>query len=94
MKDLGKDAKTAPKSVCYKRVAAMLSDEEKKKTKAQLEFITNVSPVFGGFHSIFQKSCPQVHILYDRVCEILHKLILLDSSRKKPMKTNLEVRSP
>ena len=42
MKDLGKDPKTAPKSVAYKRVSAMLNDEEGKKTKAQLEFVGNI----------------------------------------------------
>ena len=53
MKDLGKDPKTAPKSVAYKRVSAMLTDEEGKKTKAQLEFMGNVSPVFEDFLTIF-----------------------------------------
>ena len=38
MKDLRKDPKTAPKNASYKRVVAMLTDEEGKKTKAQLEF--------------------------------------------------------
>lgn len=53
MKGLGKDPKTAPKSVAYKRVSAMLTDEEGKKTKAQLEFMGNVSPVFEDFLTIF-----------------------------------------
>ena len=42
MKDPGKDPKTTPKSVAYKRVSAMLNDEEGKKTKAQLEFVGNI----------------------------------------------------
>ena len=46
VKNLRKDPKTAPKSICYKGVAAMLNDEEGKKAKAHLEFISNVSPVF------------------------------------------------
>lgn len=75
VKDLGKDPKTAPKSICYKRVAAMLNDEEGKKTKAHLEFISNVSPVFEEFLTIFQKSCPQVHILYDKMSELLRTLM-------------------
>ena len=52
VKDLGKDPKTAPKTASYKRVAAMLTDEEGKKTKAQLEFICNVSPIFKDFLTI------------------------------------------
>ena len=75
VKDLGKDPKTAPKSASYKRVAAMLTDDEGKKTKAQLEFISNVSPIFEDFLTIFQKSCPQVHIFYDKMSEVLHKVM-------------------
>ena len=74
MKDLGKDPKTTPKSVAYKRVSAMLNDEG-KKTKAQLEFVGNVSPVFEDFVTIFQNSCPQVHLLYDKMSEFLHNLM-------------------
>lgn len=58
MKDLGKDPKTAPKSVPYKRVLAMLNDEEGKKTKAQLEFMGNVSPVFLRFPHYFSEQLP------------------------------------
>ena len=69
VKDLGKDAITAPKSVCYKRVAAILSDEEKKKTKAQLEFITNVSPVFGaGVSSAFFRRAAHKCTFYMTEC--------------------------
>ena len=75
VKDLGKDAKSAPKSISYKRVSKMLSEEEKTRTKAQLEFINNVSPVFEDFLELFQRSGPQIHILYDRMCEILRKLM-------------------
>ena len=75
IKDLGKDGKSAPKSIAYKRVAEMLSDEKKIKTRAQLEFINNVSPVFEDFLELFQRSAPQIHILYDRMCEILRKLM-------------------
>ena len=67
VKDLGKDPKTIPKSVAYTRVSAMLNDEEGKKTKAQIEFMGNVSPVFEDFLTIFQNSCPQVHLLYDKM---------------------------
>ena len=59
VKDLGKDPKTVPKSVAYKRVSAILNDKEAKKTKAQLEFVGNVSPVFEDFLTIFQNSLAQ-----------------------------------
>ena len=75
VKDLGKDPKTTPKSVAYKRVSAMLNDKEGKKTRAQLEFAGNVSPVFEDFLTIFQNSCPQVHVLYDKMSEFLRKLM-------------------
>lgn len=75
MKDLGKDPKTVPKSICYKRVAVMLNDEEGKKTKAHLEFISNVFPVFEEFLTILQRSCPQVHIMYNNMSELLCTLM-------------------
>ena len=75
VKDLGKDPKTAPKSVAYKRVSAMLNDEEGKKTKAQLQFMGNVSPVFEDFLTVFQNSFPHVHLFYDKMSEFLRKLM-------------------
>ena len=54
-----KHPKTAPTSVAYRRVLAMLNDEEGKKTKVQLEFMGNVSPVFKHFLTVFQNSFPQ-----------------------------------
>ena len=53
----------------------MLTDEEGKKTKAKLEFISNVSPIFENVFTIFQKGCPQVHIFCDKMSEVLHKLM-------------------
>ena len=73
-KTRSKDASTAPKRACHKRVAAMLSNEEKKTTKVRLEFISNVSPLFEDFLCFFQKSCSQVHILYCKMCDFLLKL--------------------
>ena len=75
VKDLGKDPITTPKNVAYKRVSAMWNDEEGKKTKAQQEFVGNVSPVFEDFLTIFQNSCPQVHLLYDKMSEFLRMLM-------------------
>ena len=75
VKDFGKDASASPKSACYRRVAAMLSNEEKKRTKGQLEFIRNVSPLVCMPLYFFQKSCPQIHILYGKMCEFLLKVM-------------------
>ena len=75
VKDLGQDPKTAPKSVAHYRVSAMLNDEEGKKTKAQLEYMGNVSPGFEDFLTIFQNTCPQVHLLYSKMSEFLRKLM-------------------
>ena len=35
----------------------------------------NVSPVFEDFLTIFQNSCPEVHLLYDKMSEFLRKLM-------------------
>ena len=34
-----------------------------------------MTPLFEGFLCFFQKSYPQVHILYDKMCEFLLKLM-------------------
>ena len=38
IRDIGKDAKTAPKSINYKRVAAIIGGVDKVVTKVLLEF--------------------------------------------------------
>lgn len=45
----------------------MLINEEKKRTKVQLEFISSVPPLFEDFLCFFQRNCPKVHILYDKI---------------------------
>lgn len=65
MKDLGKDPKTAPKNA---RVVAMLTDEEGKKTKAQLEFISNISPVFEDFLNHFFRRAAHKFAFYAIKC--------------------------
>ena len=62
IKDLGKNEKTAPKSINYKRVAAMLTGVEKDVTKVLLEFLRNVFPLFEEFLTLFQKSSPTIHL--------------------------------
>lgn len=60
----------------------MLKAEEGKETKVRLEFIGNVSPVFKDFLTIFHKSCPQVHLLYDKMSEFLRKLMVRSLKRR------------
>jgi hypothetical protein len=74
---LGKDEKTAPRSVNYRRAAAMLMGPEKIVTKAKLEFLANIVPVFEDFLEVFQKTEPQVHVIYDHMTETLFKLFEL-----------------
>ena len=47
----------------------------KKGRKQRLEFISNVSPIFEDFFTIYQKRCPHVHIFYDKMSEVLCKLM-------------------
>lgn len=65
--DLGKDEKTVPKSINYKRVAAMLTGGEKDVTKVLLEF--------EEFLTLFQKSTPTILLLYDSMCITLLKVM-------------------
>lgn len=75
IKDLGKDEKTAPKSVNYKRVAAMLTAGEKDVTKVLLEFLKNTLPLFEEFLTLFQRSTPTIHLVYDSMCLTLLKVM-------------------
>ena len=75
IKDLGKNEKTAPKSINYKRVAAMLTGVEKDVTKVLLEFLRNVFPLFEEFLTLFQKSPPTIHLAYDSMCLTLLKVM-------------------
>ena len=73
--DLGKNVQTVPKSINFRRVANMLAEGQKGVTKTTLEFLNNVTPVFEEFLREGQSSGPQVHVLYDRICELLKKLM-------------------
>ena len=70
-----KDPKKIPKSSNFKRVYSLLDTYEKGSTKACLEFLSDVVPVFEQVLLIFQKNSPVVHILYDTLCESLLKLL-------------------
>ena len=75
VKDLAKKPKTAPRSVNYRRVAAMLAPGEKETTKAHLEFLKNVIHIFEEFLTLFQRSTPTIHLVYDMMCRTLIKLM-------------------
>ena len=51
----------------------MLTGTEKDTTKMLLEFFNNTVPVFEEFLTLFQKSGPTVHIVYDSMCQNLLK---------------------
>ena len=75
IRDLGKDKKTAPNSINNKRVAAMLTGVEKNVTKVLLELLASTIPLFEDFLSIFKRSSPTIHLLYDNVCLTLLKVM-------------------
>ena len=73
--ELSKDPKKIPKSSNFKRIYSLLGMNEKGSTRACLEFLSDVVPVFEQVLLIFQKNSPVVHILYDTLCESLLKLL-------------------
>ena len=75
VKDFAKDPKTAPRSVNFRHVAAMLAPVEKETTKAYLEFLKNVIPIFEVFLTLFQRGTSTIHLVYDMMCRTLIKLM-------------------
>ena len=73
--DLAKDPKKLPKSINFKRVHMMLNAKEKMVTRVLLEFLNDVIPVFGQFLLLFQRASPEIHIMYDSMCDILVRLL-------------------
>ena len=73
--ELSKDQKKTPKSSSFKRIYSLLGPNDKGMTKACLEFLSDVAPVFEQVLLIFQKNSSVVHILYDTLCESLLKLL-------------------
>ena len=70
-----RDAKNVPKSVNFKRVSAMLAPKERIVTRCWLEFLADILPLFENFLELFQRSQPNVHIVYDSMCELLLKVL-------------------
>ena len=73
--DQGKNEKTVPKSINYKQVAAMPKEREKDATRVLLEFLKSNFPLFKEFLTLFQKSTPTIHLVYDSICLNLLKVI-------------------
>ena len=72
---MGKDEKKAPKSINFKRAASMLTGVEKDVTKTTLEFLNSVIPLFESFLTLFQRSGPTIHMVYDSMCQTLLKVM-------------------
>ena len=53
----------------------MLTGVEKDVTKVLLEFLRNVFPLFEEFLTLFQKSSPTIHLVYDSMCLTLLKVM-------------------
>ena len=53
----------------------MLTEVEKDVTKVLLEFLRNVVPLFEEFLTLFQKSSPTIHLVYDIMCLTLLKVM-------------------
>ena len=73
--EMAKDSARSPKSTHYKRVYMMLGTKEKDVTRATLEFLNDIIPVFEKFLLPFQKSSPVIHVVYDSLYDILLKLM-------------------
>lgn len=59
----------------YQHTAALLKIGERDVTKVYLEFLKNVTPVCEEFLTVFQKSTPTVHLVYDAMCRTLTRLM-------------------
>ena len=75
IKDFAKDDKEAAKSSSYKRACAMFIGVKKDVTKATLDFVNTVIPIFEGFFTLFQKTSPTIHMFYDSICHNLIKVM-------------------
>lgn len=73
--DQGKNEKTVLKSINYKQVAAMPKEREKDATRVLLEFLKSNFPLFKEFLTLFQKSTPTIHLVYDSICLTLLKVM-------------------
>ena len=75
IKDLEKDNTRKPKSINFKRAAALLATGERNVTRVMLEFLRSTAPVFKEFLTVLQTSGPTVHVVYDAMRLTLLKLM-------------------
>ena len=75
IKDLEKDNTRKPKSINFKRAAALLATCERNMTRVMLEFVRSTVPVFEEFLTVLQTSDPTVHVVYDAMRLTLLKLV-------------------
>ena len=53
----------------------MLTSGDKDVTKVLLAFLKSTCPLFEGFLTLFQKSTPTIHLMYDSMCLTLLKVM-------------------
>ena len=75
IKDLEQDNTREPKSVTFKRAAALLATGERNVTRVMLEFLRSTVPIFEEFPTVLQTSGPTVHVVYDAMRLTLLKLV-------------------
>ena len=75
IKDLEKDNTRKPKSIIFKRAAALLATGERNVTRVMLEFLRSTAPVFEEFLTVLQTSGPTVRVVYDAMRLTLLKLM-------------------
>ena len=75
IKDLEKNNTGKPKSINFKRAAALLATGERNVTRVMLEFLRSTVPVFEEFLTVLQTSGPTVHVVYDAMRLTLLKLM-------------------
>ena len=63
IKDLEKDNTRKPKSINFKRAAALLATGEQNVTRVMLEFLKSTVPVFEEFPTVLQTSGPTLHVV-------------------------------
>ena len=81
IKDLEKDNTRKPRSINFKRAAALLATGERNMTRVMLEFLRSTVPVFEEFLTVLQTSGPTVHVKYDAMRLTLLNLMNICSGR-------------
>jgi len=72
-KHLPEDDKAIEKNDHYKAFQILLDNPQ---TFVQLQFVSEVAPLFSGFLEMFQHEGPMVHVLYTALCDLVRKVML------------------